>query len=366
MKLRKPPKNEDLPIFTTLFSSPSTKDSQALMEYPFLSLSKKRTKPIQYQSGDVEVTVKGTDDGIATIWDWDLMLWLLSQIRIALDRKQPVSRKIRFNRSAFLKYARRSNGGKEYALLEASILRLQSTTVRTSLRVKRGVTVAFSWLESAEILRDDKGHLKDAVVVIPEWLYEAVCDHRLVLTLHPDYFLLKKGLERWLYRLIRKQAGNRPDGWKWPLRLLHERSGSTQAFKYFGHQLRSIIQTGHLLDYQLSLVSEGQESYLVAVRQGQEAQEPIPSPPEPQPEAEESPNVRFLKLKQRTYEQGRRIARGYDIYSLEADWLRLLQQQNRVPQDPDADFLEWCRQVAKTAPVQDWQAYQKLLGGVGK
>jgi len=105
MNLRKPPQNEDLPIFTTLFSSPSTKDSQELMEYPFLSLAKKRTQPIQYRSGDVEVTVKGTDDGIATIWDWDLMLWLLSQIRTALDRKQPVSRKIRFNRSAFLKYA---------------------------------------------------------------------------------------------------------------------------------------------------------------------------------------------------------------------------------------------------------------------
>lgn len=374
MSLRKPPPHEELPLFTTLFTSPSTKDSQELMEYPFLSLSKKRIQPIHFKTGDIEITVKGTDDGIATIWDWDLMLWLLSQIRSALDRKQSVSRKIRFNRSAFLKYARRSNGGKEYALLEASILRLQSTTVRTSIRVKRGVTVAFSWLESAEILRDDQGHLNDVVVVIPDWLFEAVCDHRLVLTLHPDYFLLKKGLERWLYRLIRKQAGNRPDGWRWPLRLLHERSGSVQPFKYFAHQLRSIIQTGHLLDYNLSLLSEGQDSSLIAVRRKPEQDTPtevppISSPQQPQqpdliPEA--PPSVRFLKLKPWTYERGRQIARGYDIYGLEADWHTLLQRHNRTPPDPDADFLEWCRVVATKAPLREGKAYQRLVKEVGE
>ena len=33
-----------------------------------------------------------------------------------------------------------------------------------------------------------------------------------VLTIHPDYFILKGGIERWLYRVARKHAGSQDGG----------------------------------------------------------------------------------------------------------------------------------------------------------
>ena len=37
-------------------------------------------------------------------------------------------------------------------------------------------------------------------------------DDALVLTIDPGYFSLTGGLERWLYRIVRKHAGHQPGG----------------------------------------------------------------------------------------------------------------------------------------------------------
>ena len=44
-------------------------------------------------------------------------------------------------------------------------------------------------------------------LIMPDWFYRAVLDDALVLTIDPAYFGLTGGLERWLYRLVRKHAG---------------------------------------------------------------------------------------------------------------------------------------------------------------
>ena len=112
MQLRRAPDDDaQLELFSALFTDITARDTREAMEVPFLSLSKQpRLKPIIYASNGVEVTVTGGDPwGIANIWDWDLIMWLVSQIRHGLDRGQQVSRRIRFHRHAFLKDARRFN-----------------------------------------------------------------------------------------------------------------------------------------------------------------------------------------------------------------------------------------------------------------
>jgi plasmid replication initiation protein len=121
MDKRKPPSSDmQLKLFSAIFTDIATRDTQETMEVPFLSLSKKpRFTPINYSSNGVKVIVSGGEPyGIANIWDWDLIMWLLSQIRHALDRGEPTSRKIRFSRRAFLKEARREVGGAQYERLE--------------------------------------------------------------------------------------------------------------------------------------------------------------------------------------------------------------------------------------------------------
>jgi len=257
MPRRKPPPDDDqLELFSAIFRDISAKETQGTMEVPFLSLSKSpRFKPIEYKNGDIEITVSGGEpDGIANIFDWDLIIWLLSQIRNGKDRGEQVSRKVRFSRWAYLKDARRHTGGDEYRRLEASITRLKNTTVKTTIRAKGRKLIMFNWIEYAEIERDEKGRFRDATVVLPEWLFDAVCNHKLVLTLHRDYFLLTGGIERWLYRIIRKGAGSQATGWKWKMRTLFERSGTTRPYKYFMNDLRKIIKRGTLLDYTVKII----------------------------------------------------------------------------------------------------------------
>jgi hypothetical protein len=43
---------------------------------------------------------------------------------------------------------------------------------------------------------------------LPDWFYAGVLDEALVLTIDRAYFDLTGGLERWLYRLVRKQPAS--------------------------------------------------------------------------------------------------------------------------------------------------------------
>jgi plasmid replication initiation protein len=335
-----------LKLFSAIFTDIATRDVQETMEVPFLSLSKKpRFAPINYSSNGVKVIVSGGEPyGIANIWDWDLIMWLLSQIRQAIDTGEPTSRKIRFSRRAFLKEARREVGGAQYERLEKSIARLKNTTVTTTIRAPEGKTVMFNWIEYVEIERDKDGYLQNVVVILPEWLFEAVCERQLILSIHKDYFLLTGGLERWLYRFIRKQAGSNPAGWNWKLRTLHKRSGSLQRYSDFVGYIRKIVNKKQLLDYQLEIYRKNNEYFLHAQR--------VLDPRNKTAEIISPRMVNFLSLKTVTYEKAKEIAPGYDIYALEEDWRRTTQNNGLKLQNPDAAFLAWCKKVAERNPIR--------------
>ncbi|PSN13345.1 replication protein A [filamentous cyanobacterium CCT1] len=342
MALRKPPPQDgQLELFSAVFTDIVTRDIQDAMEVPFLSLSKKpRVAPIIYSGKGIEITVTGgAPYGIANIWDWDLIMWLLSQVREAIDKGQVVSRQVRFHRHAFLKSARRDAGGVQYKRLEDTIARLKNTNVVTTIRSSERQTVMFSWLEYVHIDRDDHGRLRDVTVVLPEWLFEAVRDRSLILSLHPDYFLLTGGIERWLYRFIRKQAGNSTQGWKWRLETLYERSGSSQRPSDFATAIREIAKQGKLLDYELQIQKTSSQELLFARKEGP----PTKAVPETLPLSQ----AQFLCLKTTTYEKAKQIAPGYDIYSLEDDWRQMTKKNEIQLKDPDAAFLAWCRKVAQ-------------------
>ena len=348
MPKRKPPANdEQIEIFSAIFNDIVSRETQDTMEAPFLSLAKKpRFRPIRYSGPNgTEVTVSGGEPhGIANIFDWDLIIWLLSQVRHAADKNESVSRRIRFNRHAYLKDVRRSAGGSQYKRLEKSIARLKNTMVSTTIRAKQQRTIMFNWLEFVEIDRDDRGNLKDVTVVLPEWLFEAVSDHRLILTLHRDYFLLTGGLERWLYRIIRKSAGN--SSWSWRLRTLHERSGSTQEFKQFAHAIRGIAKHQVLLDYKLQIKNRNSEQFLFAKKQ-----KPGTEKPKIESSKDEPREVQFLRLKTITYERVRKLIPRYDVYELESQWRDFNVGRESEIKNPDAAFVAFCKIHAERNPI---------------
>jgi plasmid replication initiation protein len=98
------------------------------------------------------------------------------------------------------------------------------------------------------------GHIPLGIeLVIPDWFYEGVIDQALVLTIDPAYFALTGGLERWLYRLVRKHGGKQKGGWSFDFQHLHMKSGALSPMKRFAFDLRDIVRRQALPGYKLSL-----------------------------------------------------------------------------------------------------------------
>jgi plasmid replication initiation protein len=61
------------------------------------------------------------------------------------------------------------------------------------------------------------------------------------------------GVERWLYRIVRKHAGRQPGGWCFEISHLHLKSGSLSPLKRFAFELRDITRRQPLPGFRLAM-----------------------------------------------------------------------------------------------------------------
>lgn len=248
-----------LDLFRTIPGNIAPRDTQDLMAYPFFSLSKThRVRPIDFAAGNVTIRVEAVPDhGMATIWDADILIWAASQIVEARDAGFPTSRLIVATPYEVLRFIGRGTSLRDYQRLKAALDRLQSTTVATSIRQHaEGRRHRFSWINEWKERRDALGRPDGIELILPDWFYQAVLDDALVLTIDRAYFDLTGGLDRWLYRLVRKHGGKQRHGWRFDVRHLHHKSGSLSPFKRFAFELRDIVRRQPLPGYTLFLEIE--------------------------------------------------------------------------------------------------------------
>ncbi|MEM8992174.1 MAG: replication initiator protein A [Pseudomonadota bacterium] len=256
-----------LDLFHALPGEFAVRDAQDLMSYPFFSLSKShRKRPIEFAAGGVEIRVEAVaDHGMATIWDADILIWAASQIVEARDSGLRTSRLMAATPYQILTFIGRGTSARDYHRLKAALDRLQSTTVCTSIRQSaEGRRHRFSWINEWTERTDVSGRPDGIELIVPDWLYRAVLDDALILTIDRAYFDLTGGLDRWLYRLVRKHGGRQKAGWRFELRHLHIKSGSLSPFKRFAFELRDIIRRQPLPGYRLTLEIEARGRRLLA------------------------------------------------------------------------------------------------------
>lgn len=254
---------EDLPL----------RDYRDAMEYPFLALQKRRTQPIEYRDGRAAVLVTAPPPfGIATVWDWDVIIGLTAQLNEAVERRLPAPRRIRFTPYNLLKAVGRGTSGKHYRELAEAVRRLRATLIITNVRdedqPEQGMESGFNWLSaylipkrySAFSMSPDDPHgepdpARPWEVELSPWLHHAVLRRTGVLAVHPDYFGLTGGLERWLYRLARKAVPDRADvpAINFRMATLHKRSGVTRELKLFAHDVRGIAERQPLPEYGMTV-----------------------------------------------------------------------------------------------------------------
>jgi plasmid replication initiation protein len=276
-----------LDMFTVRAFEPPLRDNRDAMEYPFLSLQKRRTKSIEFRSPNVSVEVHApTKFGIATIWDWDLIIFAASHLNDAIEQGGESSPRIRFAPHDALRQMRRTTGGRDYRDLAAAIKRLTATMVITNVRLEdqtnEGGQLGFHWLAGFSIpiryqienwmtLHAPEGEPDPSrpwEIELPPWLYNALLRRREILAVHPDYFDLTGGIERWLYRLARKAVPDKADfpGISFRMETLHERSGSSRPLRNFAGDIRKIAERQPLPEYDIVINREDRHELVTLLR----------------------------------------------------------------------------------------------------
>jgi plasmid replication initiation protein len=254
--MRRAVEDQQLELFRARPGDMAPRDAQDLMSWPFFSLAKsRRVRPIDFHMGEVAIRVEATaEHGMATIWDADVLIWAASQIVDARDRGLRTSRLMAATPYEILAFVGRSDSSRDYERLKAGLDRLQSTTVATSIRQpSERRRHRFSWINEWKERIDANGRPRGIELILPDWFYAGVMMDALVLTIDRAYFDLTGGLERWLYRLVRKHGGRQQHGWSFDLRHLYLKSGSLSPFKRFAFELRDIARRQPLPGYRLSL-----------------------------------------------------------------------------------------------------------------
>jgi plasmid replication initiation protein len=256
-------------MFVALPGELAVRDLQDLMAYPWFSLAKsKRVAPIRYQSAQFSLQVEGTHEhGIATIWDADVLIWAASQIVEARDAGLPTSRFMAATPYEILRFINRGTSVRDYLRLKAAFDRLQATTVATSIRQAAARRLhRFSWINEWKERSSAQGKPIGLELILPDWFYSGVLDTSLVLTIDPAYFCLTGGIERWLYRLVRKHAGHQREGWRFQIRHLYVKSGSVARYSDFALDIRRIVARQSLPGYELRILQHLRKGEVLAFR----------------------------------------------------------------------------------------------------
>jgi len=308
------------------------KGDSASMEHPIFSLSKKPDMKVRrYENGDSWAEVRPGSKGLATVFDRDVLIYCISQLMAALNHRRKISRTLRLRAHDLLIATNRDSSGRGYLQLREALERLQGTQIATNIITGGRETFdVFSLIDRARIVRETRdGRMQEVEIVLSDWVFQAV-EAQEVLTLDRRYFQLAKPLERRLYELARKHCGQQPV-FRISLEKLKGKCGSQSTAKEFRRMLQAIIDDderhGYMPGYSFSIEAV---SGMVEMRpkEGVQRTAPLPFP---------------IALEAATYERGKELAAGWDIYSLEADWRGWIAKKNITPRRADSHFLAFCK-----------------------
>jgi plasmid replication initiation protein len=306
------------------------KDVMQHMEHPFYSLSKKPEMAVRrYDHNGNWVEIKPSYKGLATIYDKDILIYCISQIMHKIREGEAVSRRVRINTHDLLIFTNRGTAGKDYAALVEAIDRLSGTRISTNIRTGDEEQYdTFGLIDAASIRRKHglDGRLLWCDVELSNWVFNAI-QAQEVLTLHKDYFRLRKPIERRVYEIARKHCG-RQASWTIGLDTLLKKSGSKSSLKEFRRAVRHLVEYDHLPDYNVRF-DEDTDNVTFTNRGTLLASEIV-----------DDPTLPVVRLSPDAHEKAKAVAPGWDVYVLEQEWRGWMTE---APRNADAAFIGFCR-----------------------
>lgn len=245
----------------------AAKDNRHFMYVALFRMSKRQSRAgevIRYDLPDGYIEVKAGPDGMASVWDYDIVLMLISYLTEAQNRQKNgrgaiPSRYFTPRIADILKFCRRGDGGNQAQNIESALDRLKGTTIKSMNNIPsrngKGMireVESESLIGSYRVISETTSGRADRVEIeAPGWIYKEIVHNNkpTVLTVNADYFLIDSAIGRFIYRLARRAAGN--SSAKWGFKTIYERSGLT-CFKEYCRILRRLIKSDSLPDYHLS------------------------------------------------------------------------------------------------------------------
>jgi hypothetical protein len=316
------------------------KDDMGSMEHPIFSLSTKPDNSVrEYDHNGTRISVIPSTLGVATIHDKDILIYCISQLIAKINAGGEAKKTLHLKAYDLLVATNRNVDGRGYEQLVSALDRLSGTRIRTNIKTnKEEVTSSFGLIDSWNIIRHtDSGRMSEVRINISDWVFNAVMG-REVLTLHRDYFRLRKPLERRMYELARKHCGKQ-DEWLISLEVLKKKCGSSSTDKEFKRLVTTVCAEDtafqHMPDYAVTFKGSNvrfQNRHTMKAPQAIETGFPVLDP--------------------ETYHDARIVAPGYDIYFLEREWREFWADSGRPEiKNPDAAFIGFCKRRAEKNPT---------------
>jgi plasmid replication initiation protein len=232
---------------------------------PFFALSKQpHMTNMVYTDGRTSIEIRPSTNGIATIYDKEILIYIMSLMAEQMEEHGELSRTFKFTAHDFFRVVGTNASARSYERLQAAIERLQGTQIKTNIRTgKQGQEGFFSWISEANTVydeRDDRKRLKAISVTVCEWLARAVMRDRTTLIYHRDYFGLGP-LERRMYEVAHSYCEKEPS-YTLPLEELGKRVGQSAEFsiRHLRSKLRKMEISQPLPDYKIFVVDCGRDA----------------------------------------------------------------------------------------------------------
>lgn len=317
------------------------KDDRISMEHPVFTLSKKPdTKIRSYEHNGAKLTITPSVLGHATIYDKDILIYAISKVMQAKNRGEKINQYIIFEAQECLRFVCRTTkngnpGGENYRRLETALKRLKGTMLQTDIPTGNITqTNMFGLIDSVTIHRENSdGRVIEWGLKFSDWTWNAI-NANDVLTLHRDYFRLRKPLEKRVYEIARRHC-NSKDQWSINLELLLKKTGSSSPKALFKQMLKAIEKTDHLPDYHIMI----DDRNMVHFRLKSDSNIKTPRPKYAEYTVDNLDN--YLDEKAHATTRQLAIKKNRDWYSLKAEFAAFLNKTGETRKNISASFIRF-------------------------
>jgi plasmid replication initiation protein len=324
-------------------SDASPKNDIASMEHPIYSLSVKPSmRVLEYNHRGKRIIIEPSNRGLATILDKDILLYCISLIvhkKNHCSSENDLSPWVEFRTHEAMAALNWRTNKASYSRFEDALFRLRNTAITTNVETG-GIkeTKGFGLIDAYDIIRIDKegeldpfGRRSIVRVKISEWTMRAIRQNE-VLTISPQYFRLRRPLERRIYEIGRKHTGNQKRSIPIGFETLRKKVGSNSSLSKFKYFIKQIIEDGNIPDIDIWIDDEN-----VMFRK-----------------RVTDNHFSRVRLRVDTVDKAKAMAveRGLDYSVIENEWHHFINKKG-MPENPDGAFIGFIKKKKRIRKQSD-------------